>query len=234
MRHYTYITRLKNSEKYYVGRHSTKKPPDIDNYRGSGKWVRSIKNKELLEKEILKYYDTVSDLIVAERCLLSEHVGNVGCMNFNRSPVGFSVGDLNPSRSEDRRELSRKRFIENNPMTNPENRIKSSLSQRGRQYPERCGKLHSEETKAKISAAKTGSKLNPKFRNARIELSKKQYLEKSDKLTFSGNHHSDKTKNILSEKAKSRPFHMCQYCEKYFKIQTLTRWHGENCKMKDR
>jgi hypothetical protein len=43
MIHYTYMT-VSDTGKYYVGRHSTSNL--FDGYKGSGKWVRSIKKKE--------------------------------------------------------------------------------------------------------------------------------------------------------------------------------------------
>ena len=82
MFHYTYkIT--SNSGLFYVGRHST---DDLnDGYMGSGKWVRSIKDKSKLSKEILEYFDSFDELMKAEQNLLDEYIGKKGCMNFLKS-----------------------------------------------------------------------------------------------------------------------------------------------------
>jgi hypothetical protein len=131
--YYTYITRLINSEKYYVGRHTTKNIDD--GYLGSGKWVRSIKNKELLYKEILSYYETFEELVEAEKLLINEHIAGVNCMNFNNNPIGFGSGDYNIARSEKERKRRSEQFKNNHPMR---------------------GRSHSKESREKMSNSRIG------------------------------------------------------------------------------
>lgn len=90
MIHYIYKL-VHTNGRYYIGRHSTKNIDD--GYMGSGKWPRSIKNKQELSKEILSYCDSASELLEAEKSMLLEHVGERLCMNFNNNPVGFAFGD---------------------------------------------------------------------------------------------------------------------------------------------
>jgi len=60
--------------KYYIGRHSTKNLND--GYIGSGKWVKSIKDKSMLTCEILESAADVSSLKKLEGKYLAEHFGN--------------------------------------------------------------------------------------------------------------------------------------------------------------
>lgn len=134
MFYYTYITTLKGSEKYYVGRHQSKRHPDNDPYKGSGKWVRSIADKSRLQRQVLSFYDNEYDLLLAEQLLLSEHFGLPNCMNMNEKPVGFSSSN-NPNKLETARKRNSERLLRNNPMK---------------------GKKHTQETLEKIRAASTG------------------------------------------------------------------------------
>jgi len=61
MQHFIYKT-THISGKYYIGRHSTENIND--GYLGSGKWVKSIKDKSKLSREILEYCDDIDDLII--------------------------------------------------------------------------------------------------------------------------------------------------------------------------
>lgn len=116
--------------KYYVGRHCTSKLND--GYQGSGKWVRSIKDKSTITTEILQKFNIFEELLVAEQTLLDENFGKENCMNFNNKNVGFATGKENPSnnlteeqiesRSENhwtKSKEARIRFAENNPSNLP-------------------------------------------------------------------------------------------------------------------
>ena len=95
MYHFIYKT-TSNSGKYYIGRHSTNNIND--GYYGSGKWIRSLKNKSDLKREIIEHCKE-DDLKKIEQKYLQENVGKENCMNFNLNPVGFSSGELNPAKS---------------------------------------------------------------------------------------------------------------------------------------
>jgi hypothetical protein len=115
MKHYIYKTTHTNG-KYYIGRHSTKN--ENDGYRGSGLWVRSIKDKTSLTTIILEYALDSSSLMLLEQKYLSEHIGKPNNMNYNQNSVGFASGDLHPQRQE----KGRRRVKENNPGMRPEHR----------------------------------------------------------------------------------------------------------------
>jgi len=91
--HFIYKTKHKNG-KYYIGRHSTYNIND--GYIGSGKWVKSIKNKKELSREILQYTDSFDDLLILEDEIIKQCIDDEYCMNYLCSSRGFPSGELNP------------------------------------------------------------------------------------------------------------------------------------------
>lgn len=87
MYHFIYKT-VHTNGKYYVGRHSTDNLDD--GYIGSGRWPRSLKNRNNVNREILEWADDVEQLIELERRYLSEHYGKPGCMNMTPDPIGWN------------------------------------------------------------------------------------------------------------------------------------------------
>lgn len=87
---YTYKITLEGSEKYYVGRHST----DVldDGYMGSGNWVKSIKDKSRLRKEILTMCEDFETVKMEEQMLLDMFFGTPNCMNESDRNTGFATG----------------------------------------------------------------------------------------------------------------------------------------------
>jgi hypothetical protein len=115
MKHFIYKTTHKNG-KYYVGRHSTENIDD--GYIGSGKWPRSLKNKNDVVREIVEYADNIEDLIVLEGKYLREHFGQPGCMNATPDPIGWD-SEHNPMKDP---EVAAKISGENHwTRTSPEN-----------------------------------------------------------------------------------------------------------------
>ena len=82
------------SGKYYIGRCSRKHP---ETYLGSGRWVKSIKDKTSLSREILSNHESFEELCLAEEKAISEHINDPLCMNWNNKSVGFGTGKFNPS-----------------------------------------------------------------------------------------------------------------------------------------
>ena len=167
MQHFIYKT-THISGKYYIGRHSTKNIND--GYLGSGRWVKSIKEKSNLSREILEYCNNDKELIEKETLLIEQNISNSLCMNWNDKGVGWS-SRFNPSK------LNPSRFAgDKNPMKNEEVRNKVSESVKkgyaeGRIHP-LLGKKHTEESKEKNRQKHLGKKLSPetieKIRNANI------------------------------------------------------------------
>lgn len=225
MIHFIYKT-TSDSGKYYIGRHSTEKLDD--GYFGSGKWVRSIKDKSTLKREILEICEEYN-LLEREECYLKEHVGKENCMNFNISPVGFSCGDLNPAKSEEeRKNRSIRNSGENNPAKRPEVRKKMSDSQKGKSRPK--WKM-SEQGKKNVSEARKGIKYSEEGRKKLSESRKKQYAEGKRKLPdFTGKTHTDEYKQKMKDYYNSRPKITCEHCGGSYHPSVFGRWHGNNCK----
>lgn len=164
MQHFIYKT-SHISGKYYIGRHSTKNIND--GYFGSGRWVKSIKDKSNLSREILEYCDNDSELIEKETFLIEQHISNPLCMNWNDKGVGWS-SRFNPSK------LNPSRFAgDKNPMKNEEvrNKVSESIKKgyaEGRIHP-LLGKNHSQETIDKIKKSKKGQKPSEKAIQNSIE-----------------------------------------------------------------
>lgn len=227
MYHYTY--RVSLCDKYYVGRHST---DDInDKYCGSGKWVRSLKNKSSLKKEIISFYNSFDELIDAERTLIEAHITNPNCMNFNNSPIGFAVGELNPSKSTFERQKRRNRFSGDlNPAKRSDVRQKISKSQRGKPSPHK-GKKRSADYKKKLSEAKKGIKFSEEGKQKLSTSRKKQYLSGERQLpSFKGMSHTEAHKEYIRQLSLARKTLECPHCMRSFKPHTYKRWHGEKCK----
>ena len=178
---YIYITTLQNSSLFYVGRHSSNKNPNVDNYRGSGKWIKSIKDKSKLCLEPLAYYNTFTDLELAEQQLIDLHINNPNCMNFNKVASGCGSGELNHQfgkigklsvnygnkhilQSKQKMSIAIKKHYMLNLMTQ-EHKNNISLSKQGQGK----GVPRTEKTRLKIGMSQKGKKLTPEH----IELLRK-------------------------------------------------------------
>ena len=233
MFYYTYIIRLSESDKYYVGRHQSKRNPSDDPHSGSGRWVRSIKDRSRLRREIIEFYSCEEDLKVAEEELLALHYGKPNCMNMNERPVGFSSSD-NPSKSVERRELNRKRLLENNPMKgrkhSPETLEKMRLASTGR--------AHTDESKGKMSQTMLGKNVGKRRSDEqRVALSERRREEyrtgtRIHARGMKGKQHSDDAKLKMKAAQQIREKKQCCNCGGFFAVCAFNRWHGDNCKAK--
>jgi hypothetical protein len=127
-----------------------------------------------LKREILEFCEEekLKDL---EKKYLSENVGKPNCMNFNRSSVGFSSGELNPAKTKVEREKRSLRVMgEFNPAKREEVRKKMSEAQKGKPSKMK-GKKMSEEGRKNISEARKGLKLSDEGRKKLSESRKRDY-----------------------------------------------------------
>jgi hypothetical protein len=170
---YLYETILVGSDKKYYGMHSSDKHPDNDPYLGSGKWVKSIKDKNLLRRTILSYYDTIEELMIAETELIAEHLHKPYCMNF--SPIsgggnGLS-GENHPNFAKDFSTSTRKKMSDSHIGNTPSEKTKQKLSnckvgsnnpmygKFGEEHP-LYGYKHTQQTKKNMSASQKGKTLS--------------------------------------------------------------------------
>jgi hypothetical protein len=161
------IIPINGDEVCQVGRRSTKVNPYLDKYMGSGKWVKSIKNKSLLTKTIIKFYDTFEELCDGELELIEMCWDNSHCMNYLCSSIGAGVGERhwnygNTDSDETRRKKSEsmrgKLVAEKNPMFGKKRTIQSRLlhSQRmlGKNNPQYNKPISDEQKKILSDKAK--------------------------------------------------------------------------------
>jgi len=226
MYHFIYKT-THDSGKYYVGRHSTKNIDD--GYLGSGKWIRSIKDKSSLKREILKFCSE-DELHIEETKIISENIGQLNCMNFNNSSIGFSSGELNPNKDPDRKKILRERILgEKNPAKRIDVRKKMSESQKGKI---RSKWTMSDEGKRNISESRKGLKISDEGRKKLSESRLKDYANGVRKPhNKSGWKHSEESKKNQSILAKQRPKYKCIHCNKEVDLGNLNRWHNNKCKL---
>lgn len=111
--HFIYKT-TSLSGKFYIGRHSTSNIDD--GYLGSGSWVRSIKDRKSLTREILEMAETPDHLKALETRYIEENIGKPNCMNWNTNAVGFSFGEFNPSNTNKAALVARRRARDNSEM----------------------------------------------------------------------------------------------------------------------
>lgn len=161
MFHFIYKT-YSPSGFYYYGRHSTLNIDD--GYMGSGKWIRSIKDKSKLKKDIVLFCESHEELLRHEKEYISKHIDDPKCMNFNENSIGFSSIN-NPNKLlRGSKILSERIKGEKNGMYGKTHskEYKKYLSEnmKGDKNPF-YGRTHSEESKNKISMANKGRKLSP-------------------------------------------------------------------------
>lgn len=233
MLYFTYKTTLKGSDKYYVGRHSTNTNLEKDKYVGSGSWVNSIKEKSLLQREVLAFYASEEELMLAEAKLLRENIGKLGCMNFNENPVGFSSKN-NPNKTKEGRERSKKRCIEDNPVKNGHRletieKIKKAMT----------GRHPSNETRKKLSDSLKGKNFGKRWteeqRKNHSKLIKQEYQigKRLPIKNFLGRKHSQETLQKMKQAHANRSRKICEYCQKNLTFAQYVRWHGQRCKLRD-
>lgn len=236
MNHFIYKT-YTESGKYYIGRHST---DNIDDgYLGSGKWIRSIKDKSILTREILAYANSLEELKILEEKFIQEAVNDPNNMNFNNKSVGWPTGDLNWARS-------------------PEAKIKKSQRLKGKTLPELYGEEKAKKIKEKISNSKTGTKTGkpawnsgkPNSLETRNKISR-SIIEWMDSLSpaerkekfgnvghqngfFNKTHTKDTLEHLKKVQKKNRESNrkICPHCGKNVDSPNYSRHHGDKCKLK--
>jgi len=235
MHYFTYIIRLINSDKYYVWRHSTKLESEKSKYKGSGKWVRSIKDKNLLEREILQFFENEECLIEGERRLLKEHLGKPGCMNFNENPVGFSSINNPSKRPEERIRRSERSKGKNNPMYGrkfSENELKRRSDQMKLYNPARDDQKVKDKISKNLIGKNKGKLRSQELKQFFSEQRKQKWADGSLK-GMTGKNHSEETKNKLKNNPnnkKPKQIIVCPHCNKEGGKPVMIRFHFDNCK----
>lgn len=235
MFYYTYLITLKDSDKYYVGRHQSKRHPDNDGYTGSGKWVKSIKDRSRLQKIVMNTFTNEEDLVKGEAILIKEHFGKPNCMNMNEFPVGFGSAN-NPNKTLEARERNRQRLLENNPMKGKKHTPESLEKMRQASM----GNSISVEARQKISDFMKGryvGKIWTPEQKANLSLVRKNEYATGTRINAKGmlnKQHSLESKERMKVSQADRPKLICNYCQQLIATCAYARWHGENCKKRGR
>jgi len=161
MFHFIYKT-YSSSGLYYYGRHTTDNLND--GYFGSDKWVRSIKDKSILKRDIILFCESQEELLRKEEEYISKYINDPKCMNFNERSVGFSILNNPNTLLKGTEILSERVRGEKNGMYGKthSDEYKKYLSEtmKGEKNPF-YGKSHTDEVKEKISKANKGRKFSP-------------------------------------------------------------------------
>lgn len=227
MYHFIYKT-THISGKYYIGRHSTNNLDD--GYFGSGKWIRSLKDKSNLKREIIKFC-SIEELAQEEEKLISENIGKPNCMNFNNKSIGFSSGDLNHNSKPENKHILRERILgDKNPAKREDVRKKMSEAHKGKKTGPR-GPM-SENARKNISEGRTGLKYSEEGRKKLSESRKKHFQEGKIKIpNFNGKSHTEEYKKKMKDYYHNRDLKYCTHCSRNFHPSVFGRWHGEKCKL---
>lgn len=240
---YLYIKRHTVTGILYFGMTRRKDPIK---YSGSGiYWKRHIKMHGLgsVETIWLELFHTKEDLIEFST-FFSEFFDIVGSDKWanlmqETGDLGLAAGFKHSEKSK--LQMSETHKIVQNSLTD-EDKIKRSI----RTSELHKGKTVSQETKLKLSIAAAGKprsfsqehienmkiarRRNPKRPNAGQHMKINRPFGEDN--AFFGKHHTEETKKILSDAARSRPKFICCHCGLECTISNLTRWHNDNCKLK--
>jgi len=171
MYHFIYKT-YSPSGLYYYGRHTTNNLND--GYFGSGKWVRSVKDKSTLKRDIILFCENQEELLKKEEEYILKYINDPNCMNFNEKSVGFSILNNPNTLLKGTEILSERVKGEKNGMYGKthSDEYKKYLSENMKGEKNHFyGKKHTEEVKKKISKANKGKKFSPQV----IEKLKKRF-----------------------------------------------------------
>jgi hypothetical protein len=216
MKHFVYKV-IHTSGLYYIGRHST--IDENDGYLGSGVWVRGIKDKSTLKREILQYADSIEELMIIEEQYITEHINDDANMNILLNSRGFLPGVENFSDPELVRQKRRDarlgktweelfgveratelRIERSRPRGEMDEEIKKniSLAKAGMDAPHDW----SEESRAKVSKSMTGIVRSEEFKE--------------------------------NQRRNVSVIVTCEFCGKTGSGIAMRRWHGKNCKHKSK
>ena len=191
---YTYKLTFKNDRRYYYyGVHCSDIEPKFDNYSGSGSNVKKLKKlfgKDCFEREILEFFNTKKDALLAEDKLVPiEILSDEFCLNKIQGGGAFDTSGIKMS-EEFKKEIS-KRF---KGKKRSEESIKKMIDTRRARGTDK----HSEETKRKLSEQRKNK--IPIIKDEKVKIIPIQELEKYESKGWVRGLSNERNKKVSESK----------------------------------
>ena len=201
--------------KFYIGRHQTK--VFKDSYLGSGKYLKQsiLKHgRKNFKRDVLEYCNSSEELVKREVFWIRKlDAVKRGYNCHDKSLGGYISKEVYDNISKNMKGVSK-----------PPETIKKVIESKRRNGT----LMHSLESKKKISETL-------KINNSELtsdELKLKHGMPAENNPMY-GKKHSEEVILKLKKNAQNRPKGICQYCGKFGVIQSMKRYHFENCKYKN-
>lgn len=225
---FIYKTTHKNG-KYYIGRHETENLND--GYLGSGNWIKNIKDKSTLSREIIAEASTFDELCKLEEYFISQHYDDPNCMNYKRGSIGWT--------SKDAREQLEKGIHPFSKGRNPGPAATSRRMKNGsHNFIGESNPVHKQLEKG-IHPFVGGE-----FQRSRVADGTHNFLGENNpnyERLINGTHNFLGEKNPGGEASRRRvadgthnfqKMWTCPHCGKTGQgTSNFARWHGDNCKL---
>ena len=230
---YTYKLTFKNDPRYYYyGVHCTNHNPEYDNYFGSGTNVKKYKEiygKDCFDKEILEFFATKKDALLAEDKLVPiSLLSDEFCLNKIKGGGTFDTTGMIMS-EEYRKKISKR--------IKGTKRTKESIEKMIKTRQTRGTDKHTEETKRKLSEDKKNRKHI--YKDNISKCVKKEELEKYLSMGWKLGCNPERNKKVsLSKMGEKNPMYNKKKSQETIKkmnetkIKNGTNKHSEETKKK--
>ncbi len=222
---------------------------------GSGTWVRSLKDKNILSKVILDTFDNFEDCKTAEERIIESVFDHKGCMNFNKNSVGFASGDLNPAhlshvkeanrirgkktierarefsqteKSKEKRISSLQKFYQDNPDRIIKGNDHHTKDEKYRKSMSDNNPMYNEDVRQKLSV-----KIKDMHAKGLIEKREMSDEEKQERSSFMKINNPMKDPEIAKKLRVPKRKITCPHCGFLGAIAGLKRYHFDKCKKLD-
>jgi len=227
---YTYLVGWKEHNKYYYGVRYAKdcSPEDLWNgYYTSSKYVKEFRqqNGEPDIVEVRQTFNSVDKAREWECKVLTklDVTQKEEWLNQSNNVSVVLTSTMLKKRWKDGVYANRQRPDDMNERTG------RALKEKWKNEPHHClGSVLTKEHKRNIS---TGVRTSKKYRNA---VDNDLLKNRGKDNGMYGKKHTEETKNKISKSAKNRKKQQCVHCEGLFLPALLSRWHNDNCKLKEK
>lgn len=231
--HFIYKTTHSNG-RYYIGRHSTNNLND--GYLGSGKWVKSIKDKSTLSRDIISYANDIEELKLLEEQYINTHFDNPLCMNHSKSSHGFdseSASVINTQSNKKRIQNGTHNWLKRPDGTSHATDRIQKGSHNWQKRPD--GSSHATD---KVTDGTHNFLTRPDGTNIntdRIQNGTHNWLKRPDGSSLGSDIAKQRIKNGTHHFVNNHPVNIkmkCPHCGITMGKPHYIRYHGDNCKYK--